>query len=109
MLNHFAMTTRNEKHNWVKDGPNILSPEKLKAIERLCPIIVEHRVYCGGGNPYKLVFDDVEDFTEYLRVKAKPGDNIIVWSYYDLCRDDNISGHGKYPDVDGCVPTGGAY
>jgi hypothetical protein len=104
------MSIRNEKHNWTKDGRSILSEKSLAAIRLVRgSLIVEHQVYCGGGNPYRLVFDDFEDFMDYLSLKAKPGDNVLVWSYDDLCRDDNISAQGKYPDTDGCVPTGGAY
>ena len=104
----------NEKHQWTADGPNIMSDQKLEEIEHLLnmhggSIIVEHRVYCGGGGCYKMVFDDIEEFTAYLESKAKPGDNILVWSYYELCTDDKILAHGKYPDAKGRVPLGGAY
>jgi hypothetical protein len=107
------MSIRNEKHGWTKDGRSILSDESLAAVRRILDtkgsVIVEHRVYCGGGNPARLVFDDFEEFTDYLSTKARAGDNILVWSYEDLCRDENVVVQAKYPDTDGCVPTGGAY
>ena len=105
------MTTPN--YQWTTDGPNILAPEIQHVIEQTLvskgSIIVEHRILWGGGNPPKLVFDDLEDFTEYLKQKAKPGDNICVWSYHDLCRDDNLLTRGKFPDPAGRTPIGGAY
>jgi hypothetical protein len=98
---------------WTTDGPNILSSEILRTIEqttvRRGSIIVEHRVMYGGGNPYKLVFDDLEDLLDYLKAKARPGDNILIWCYDELCRDDNMVTHGKYPDGSGRTPRGGAY
>ena len=90
-----------------------MSDESLAAVRLILgskgSVIVEHRVYCGGGNPYRLVFDDFEEFTEYLKSKASAGDNILVWSYEESCRDDNLAIQGKYPDTDGMVPSGGAY
>ena len=107
------MSIRNENHGWTKDGRSILSDESLDAVRRILDtkgsVIVEHRVYCGGGGISRLVFDDFEEFTDYLKTKARPGDNILVWSYYDVCLDENVALQAKYPDTDGCVPTGGAY
>ena len=98
---------------WTLDGPNILSPEMIKVVEqalvRRGSIIVEHRIMNGGGNPYKLVFDDIEDLMDHLRKTAKPGDNVLVWCYDELCRDDNLVTRGKYPDADGLTPVGGSY
>jgi hypothetical protein len=95
------------------DGPNILSAEMIKVVEqalvRRGSIIVEHRIMNGGGNPYKLVFDDIEDFMDHLKKTAKPGDNVLVWCYDELCRDDNLVTRGKYPDADGRTPIGGSY
>jgi hypothetical protein len=99
--------------DWSTEGPNILSPEILKAVEqtlaRRGSVIVEHRVMCGGGNPYKLVFDDLDDFLGHLKANARPGDNILVWCYDELCRDDNLITRGKYPGEKGRTPLGGAY
>ena len=101
------------KEGWTAEGPNILSDDLLKEIEQTLAqhgsIIVEHRIMCGGGNPSKLVFDDLEDFTDYLKDKASPGDNILVWCYDELCRDDNMVTRGKYPDDNGMTPIGGSY
>ena len=98
---------------WTLDGPNILSPQILKEVEqtllRRGSIIVEHRVMNGGGNPYKLVFDDLEDFSDHLKQHAQPGDNILVWCYDELCRDDNLITRGKMPDSTGRTPVGGSY
>lgn len=101
------------RQGWTLDGPNILSPEIVKVVEqtllRRGSIIVEHRIMNGGGNPYKLVFDDLEDFMDHLKEHAKPGDHILVWCYDELCRNDNFITRGKMPDSEGRTPIGGAY
>jgi hypothetical protein len=106
------MTLRAEEDGWIPDGPNILSPESLSVVrDRLerSPVIVEHRHYRAGRSPRRLVFDDFEDFDEYIRNEARPGDSFWLWDYESLCRDDNPITQGKYPDSDGYVPEKGAY
>jgi hypothetical protein len=50
-----------------------------------------------------------DDFAAYLRTKVRPGDSLWFWRHDELCRDDNAFTHGKYPNTDGMVPSGGAY
>ena len=106
-----AMTIA-EADGWNKDGRSIMSSEQLKRIsEELerCPIILEHKHYRRSSAPSRIIFDDNENFLEYLAEKAYPGDAFGVWSYGKFCRDDNSLADGKYPDEAGRVPKRGAY
>ncbi|MBA4149837.1 MAG: hypothetical protein H0X66_17115 [Verrucomicrobia bacterium] len=106
------MSNRYEGDRWGFDAPSISSPERLAAIKQALeqsPIIVEHRFYRGSCAPDRLVFEDYEVFTEYLHAKVRPGDSLWFWRFDQLCRDDNCLTHGKFPDTDGMVPSGGAY
>src|SRR5262245_58093973 len=98
---------------WSMEGRNILSEGRLGAIrhvlENVGPAIVEHWFYYGGRSPDRLVFEDYDEFMEYLRANAKPGDAFHVWEFSQVCRDDNVLANGKYPDPQGRVPKGGAY
>ncbi len=97
---------------WGQEAANVLAPQTLAAIKRAfegSSLIVEHRFLFGARAPDSFVFNDYEDFEEYLRNNAKPGDDFWFWPYNDLCRDDNAVANGKYPDSEGRVPTGGAY
>jgi hypothetical protein len=106
------MSTHDKSDGWGTDAPSVLAPERLAAIKQAfhgSSIIVEHRFYRGSRAPDSFVFDDFEELEEYLRTKASAGDSLWFWRYSDLCRDDNSVTHGKYPDPDGLVPSGGAY
>ena len=107
------MKVRVEADDWSPDGRKILSEENLavirKTLEDEGPIILEHWHYRGARSPDRLVFDDLDDFTEYVRGQARIGDAFHVWSYAAVCRDDNELAGGKFPDEDGCVPRKGAY
>ena len=106
------MTFRVEEDRWTPQGRNILSPDRLSAIRECLersPVIVEHWYYRAGRSPKRLIFDDFEDFEEYLSKEARPGDAFHVWEFSALCRDENTLVHGKMPDSDGCVPERGAY
>jgi hypothetical protein len=97
---------------WGNDAPSVLAPERLAAIKRAfdgSSLIVEHRFLFGGRAPDSLVFEDFEDFEEYLRTKVSPGDALWFRRYHDLCRDDNAITHGKYPNAEGQTLTGGSY
>jgi hypothetical protein len=100
-------------NEWLIDGRNILSPDRMALIEEVLekegPIIVEHWFYYGSRAPDRFVFDDYESLREYLTTSARPGDAIHIWSFAQLCRDDNTLVDGKYPDSVGRVPKGGAY
>jgi endo-alpha-1,4-polygalactosaminidase (GH114 family) len=104
---------RIESDDWTVNGPNIMDPEKLERIrrtlEQIGPIIVEHWFYYGSRAPKRLVFDDYEEFLEYLQTKARAGDTIHVWDYAHVCRDENELTSGKCPDHNGQVPLKGAY
>jgi hypothetical protein len=98
--------------DWIHNGVNILEPELLKKIRSILerqPIILEHRLYRASSAPLRLIFDEYEEFLDHLKSRARPGDNILVWGYSDLCTDNNMLVNGKYPDHAGRVPLGGAY
>jgi hypothetical protein len=106
------MNFRAQEDGWTTDGRNILSPESLNVVRNCLeqsPVIVEHWYFRGSRSPSRLVFDDFEDFEEYLSKEAGPGDAFHVWEFSSLCRDDNTITNGKYPDSDGYVPEKGAY
>jgi hypothetical protein len=74
---------------WVKDGPNILSPDNLSKIEEAFQrgiIFGYHCFYCGGGNPDKCAFVAYNDLINYLRSRARPGDLFILWSLPSLVK-----------------------
>ena len=101
-----------QQFQWGNEAPNVLAPERLAAIRRAfqgSSVMVEHRFLFGGRRPDSIVFDDYDDFDEYLRTKVNPGDDLWFWRYNDLCWDGNAVTHGKYPNAEGEVPTGGAY
>ena len=98
---------------WSAEGRNILSPDRLAAIRRVLeevgPVIVEHWSYYGSCSPDRRVFEDYDEFLEYLQANARPGDALHVWDFAGACQDDNTLADGKYPDAQGRVPKGGAY
>lgn len=97
---------------WSTAGRTILAPDRLTAIRAALatgPVIVEHWFYYGSRSPDRLVFDDYDMLLEYLTANARPGDAFHVWSFSELCRDDNTLTGGKYPDAEGRVPKRGAY
>lgn len=99
--------------NWVSDGKHINSHENLQKIQHILEevgaIIVEHWYLSGASAPGRFIFENYEDFTEYLMENAFAGDSIHVWSMYDVCNDDNQLAYGKCPDENGQTPEGGAY
>jgi|GEM_PF-1006694 len=109
----FKTVWRSEDHQWSLDGDKITDDQKLATIRQVLetsgPILVEHWFYCGGCAPDRIVFEDYDNFVEYLRQHAKAGDAIHVWDLHPLLRDDNELVHGKCPAEDGTVPKGGAY
>ncbi len=56
-----------------------------------------------------LVFDDFDNFIEYLNTKAFAGDAIHIWNFSEVCKDDNTITNGKCPAEDGRIPKKGAY
>lgn len=102
-----------DAEEWSMEGRNILSDDRLAAIrqvlETVGPVILEHWFYYGGRSPDRLVFEDYDEFLEYLRTNARPGDSLYVWGFSQVCGDDNTLANGKYPDPEGRVPKGGAY
>ena len=107
------MKVRIETDEWTSDGGKILSPENLASIretlENEGPIIVEHWFYYGSRAPDRFIFDDFDDFVEYVQTKSRIGDAFHVWSFASVCKDGNEIARGKFPDDDGCVPRKGAY
>lgn len=109
----FKTRWRNETHNWQSQGEKITSKENLEEIryvlENRGSIVIEHWFYCGSSTPDRCVFDEYEDFIEYLKENAHAGDQIDVWSLHDLINHNNRLVHGKCPAEDDCIPQGGAY
>ena len=106
------MSIRHEGDRWGTEAANVMAPERLEAIRQAVEqsaLIVEHRFYRGSRSPDRMVFEDYDEFRQYLQAHAVPGDSFWFWRYDDLCRDDNSFTQGKFPDTDGMVPSGGAY
>jgi hypothetical protein len=103
----------NETDDWSTNGAKITSAESLTQIQRIledeAPIIVEHRFYRGACAPARMVFDDFEEFTNYLKTSASAGDAIYVWNFGATCTDENVLVKGKCPDDYNRVPQKGAY
>lgn len=107
------MKVRCEADEWAPDGRKILSTENLEIIRKTLedegPIILEHKYYRGSRSPDRFIFDDFEDFIEYVQSKSRIGDDFHIWSFAAACKDENIIASGMFPDEDGCVPRKGAY
>ena len=98
---------------WVSDGAKITSSDNLSAVknvlENVGSIILEHWHFYGSRAPDRMVFDDYEDFIEYLNENAVAGDAIHIWSMHELCNEDNELVHGKCPNEENMIPVGGSY
>lgn len=97
---------------WTTEGRKLTTAENLETIRQMleaAPIIVEHWFYRGSSSPDRFVFDDYENFIEYLSSKAWAGDSIYSWNFSEVCQDENTIAQGKCPAEDGCVPKRGAY
>ena len=107
------MKVRIEADEWRADGQKILSAENVRVIkdtlENEGPIIVEHWFYYGSRAPDRFVFEDFDDFADYVQTKSRIGDAFHVWSFASVCKSENELATGKFPDDDGCVPRKGAY
>src|SRR5215207_3012888 len=72
-----TMKVRVEADEWSPDGRKILSEENLatirKTLEDEGPIILEHWHYYGSRSPDRIIFDDLDDFMEYVRGAAGIG------------------------------------
>ncbi len=99
--------------DWVSDGEQITSEDNLSKInhvlENVGSIIVEHWHFYGSRAPDREIFDDYDEFIEYLTENAVAGDAIHVWSMHEICSDKNQLLHGKCPNEKGLIPKGGAY
>lgn len=103
---------RHEPDDWTNDGNKITSEENLKLIQKIIdegPIIIEHWYYRGASSPNVFVVDDMDNFIDYVKKQTSSGDILDIWSFTKLCNQKNIIVSGKIPDIDGKIPTGGAY
>lgn len=98
---------------WSSRYPSILMDSTLASVrhflESVCPLIVEHKHYRGASAPTRLVFDDADEFEQYLKAHSVPGDLYRIWRYDECCRADNAIVAAKYPDADGRTPETGPY
>lgn len=102
----------NEDDDWSKDGVNISSLDILAKVQTILeqgPVILEHWFYRGSRAPSRLIFDEYEDFLNYLTSEARPGDQFLAWDYAALCKDDNTVVSAKYPDASGRTRRRGPY
>lgn len=80
--------------DWSKTGNKINSSENLKKIGKILeeegPIIVERWFYRGASAPERRIFDDYEEFENYMNSDFFAGDSVYVWSYGEVCRDENM-------------------
>lgn len=110
---HFRLRWKQvESDEWTVGGRNITSPESLEIVRQTleeAPIIMEHWFFYGSSSPDRLVFDDFDNFIEYLNTKAFAGDAIHIWNFSEVCKDDNTITNGKCPAEDGRIPKKGAY
>lgn len=105
------MTLRVEADDW-GPGASIVDPAQLATLRATLeesPLILEHWHYRGSSSPDRHVFDDFDTLDTYLRERTRWGDNIWIWRFDTLCRNDNALAHGKIPDANGHVPAKGAY
>jgi len=98
---------------WASEGDTITHPGHLETVRRTLeddgPVIVQHWFYRGSSAPARVVFEDFNQFTDYLNTHASAGDIIDVWSFSAVCNDANRIASGKCPDDQGRVPRRGAY
>jgi hypothetical protein len=90
---------------------SILSPGNLDAIrlhlQSVGYVAVLHWHLFGASHPTPLAFSDFDDFCDYVRDSAKPGDAIDVWPFPN--EGSGQIARGKIPEVDGTIHQGGAY
>jgi hypothetical protein len=99
-----------EVDDWRDDGENIFDESNLAAVrhqlENVGCIVVVHWHYRGASAPTRLIFEDYEDFCEYLVGKTKPGDAVDVHAFPQEAKP---MAKGKCPDPKGRVPKSAPY
>ena len=103
---------RSQQDDWSQAGSKTNSPENLENIRKALeesPIIVERWFYRGASAPERAIFDDFEDFKNYMNSDFYAGDSIYIWKYSEVCNDANMIVSAKCPDEKGEVPKSGAY
>jgi hypothetical protein len=102
-----------ESDDWRDWGDSILAPEILRRVEKMLQVegalLLEHRFYRGARGPEMRAFYDFDEFLEYVRDSALPGDKFYLWSANEVCREDNRMAICKCPDARGRTPKTGAY
>jgi hypothetical protein len=97
---------------WVTNQPNIMSEESLAKVRAALDkgyIVVEHMHFYGGRSLDKMFIEDFEDFMDYVRAKAKPGDQFVIYAIEEMFDKKLYTLKAKFPDAEGRVPVGGAY
>jgi hypothetical protein len=99
-----------EADRWSSVGPKISSPDQLAAIKAVLDergtILVQHKFLRGTRAPSLVVFEDFDDFVEYLSESARAGDKIKVWNLKPFLQEADPVASGKCPAEGG--PTDGA-
>jgi hypothetical protein len=102
-----------DKDQWTTEGAKITEPQNLENVRRVIedegPIIVEHWFYRGASAPARLIFDDFDDFMQYLHDKVTAGDAVDVWNFGKTCTEKNRIASGKCPDDENRIPKKGPY
>jgi hypothetical protein len=104
---------RSEADGWNSKGSKITSERNLDTIRTILdkegPVLVQHWFYRGGSAPEYRIFDDYDEFMEFLSKETYAGDAIDIWSIWEICQPDGRRAEGKCPDDAGLIPKGGAY
>ncbi len=110
----FPIQSRPEASQWSGSGDILTDTAKLDVIRGLFDrhriMLVEHRHYYGSRARDLVVVEAFDEFLEYLRENALAGDLIYVFDITEKVEESKQAVvHGKCPDENGEIPSGGAY
>jgi len=102
-----------DRSNWISAGSKITSESSLALIreelEDEGPILVCHWFYKAGCGPDFLLFNEEQEFIQYLVDSAHAGDAIGVWSCLRITNNLEPIADGKCPDKNERIPEFGSY